>query len=341
MTIDRHPSASRPGPGGVALSAGQTLVVMVLFMLSVLGMAAFAIDVGIWYQDKRDLQNDADAAVLAAAASLPTGTAADRAAASFAANRMPGESMVFSSPSPDSVRVTTSYPAPAFFAKVFGHDSVTIIATATAQMQAAGAVRHHVSPYVVTVASYDNGRGTTLFNCDASGQCGTIDLPTATNTSGGSCSGAVYTGTAGNVQAAILGTNDIGQITAGGCLSPKTGNAQPSANSVNTIPGDLVHDLSPLGNGQYEVIRQSWDDAQGLPPRLIFVPIVPAFASGTNATMTVQGFAWFYITGATGNGNGLRINGQYVSMNLPSLGGNPVAWVPGRVGQVTQVAITG
>jgi hypothetical protein len=193
---------------------------------------------------------------------------------------------------------------------------------------------------VVTVATYNNGLGTTLFSCDASGNCGTVDLPTAANTTGGSCSGPVYAGISQNVAGAITDTLDIGEVDVGGCLSPKTGNAQPSANAVNALSGSMAQDLTSLGNGQYSVVHQSWDDAQGLPPRLIFVPVVQDFAQGTNATMTVLAFAWFYITGTTGNGNGLRINGQYVSMSVPA-SSKTVAWQSGKVGQITSVSLTG
>jgi Flp pilus assembly protein TadG len=307
--------------------------------MSLLGMAAMAIDVGSWYQDRRHLQSDADAAALAGAAAIATGTASTVASANFVGNKMSGETITVTQPTYDTIRVTTNYSAATFFAKLFGRGSAAISATATAKIQANGAGKHHVSPYVVTVASYNNGQGTTLFNCDASGNCGTVDLPTAANTTGGSCSGAVYTGITGNVQGAITGALDIGEVDIGGCLSPKTGNAQPSANAVNALAGSFTQDLRPLGNGQYEVIPRAWDDSQGLPPRLIFVPIVQSFATGTNATMTVLGMAWFYITSATGSGQGLKINGQYVSMSLPA-SANTVAWQSGKVGQVTSVSLT-
>ena len=320
---------------------GQTLALITVFMMSLLGMAALAIDAGSWYQDRRHVQNDADAAALAGAANIPAGTASSSASAQFTKNKMSGETASITTPAADTITVTTSYSASSFFAKLFGKSSAAISATATAKIQASGAVKHHISPYVVTEASYNNGQGTTLFNCDAKGNCGTADLPTAANTTGGSCSGSVYTGTSANIQSAILGQIDIGQVNIGGCLSPKTGNSQPSGNTVNQLAGSFSQDLRNLGNNQYEVISTSWDDAQGLPPRLIFVPIVPAFGSGTNATMTVSGFAWFYITGATGNGQGLKINGQYLSLTAAPIGGTPAAWVAGRVGQVTSVALTG
>jgi hypothetical protein len=43
------------------------------------------------------------------------------------------------------------------------------------------------------------------------------------------------------------------------------------------------------------------------------VPIVQPFATRTNATVTVLAMVWFYITSATGSGQGLKINGQYLS----------------------------
>jgi len=321
--------------------SGQTLAIIVVFMMSILGMAALAIDAGTWYHDRRQLQNDADASALAAAGAVPLGaaSASSTATAEFNKNKLSGETMTFSMPAYDTVKVTTNYSAPTFFSKVFGKASAGISATATARIRSNGVAQHHVSPYVVTVASYANGTGTTLFSCDASGNCGTVDLPTAANTTGGSCSGPVYSGISSNVAAEITDTQDVGQVVVGGCLSPKTGNAQPSANAVNALAGSMAQDLTNIGGNQYTINTQAWDDAQGLPPRLIYVPVVQNFAQGTNATMTVLSFAWFYITGATGNGQGLHINGVYVSLNLPA-SSQTVDWQPGVNGQVTSVLLT-
>ena len=334
MSRSFHPRSS-------SAQSGQTLAIIVVFMMSVLGMAALAIDAGTWYHDKRQLQNDADASALAAAGAIPLGasSAGSTATSEFNNNKMNGETMTFTMPAYDTIKVTTNYSAPTFFSKVFGKASANISATATARIRANGAAQHHVSPYVVTVASYANGTGTTLFSCDVSGNCGTVDLPTAANTTGGSCSGPVYSGISQNVAAEITDAQDVGQVLVGGCLSPKTGNAQPSANAVNALAGSMAQDLTSLGGNQYTVKTQAWDDSQGLPPRLIYVPIVQNFAQGTNATMTVLNFAWFYITGATGSGQGLHINGQYVSMSLPP-SSVTVNWQPGVNGQVTSVVLT-
>jgi len=50
---------------------GQMLLVTALSMAMLLGFTAMAIDVGLAYQDRRDLQNDADAAALAGSQHLP------------------------------------------------------------------------------------------------------------------------------------------------------------------------------------------------------------------------------------------------------------------------------
>jgi Putative Flp pilus-assembly TadE/G-like len=320
--------------------SGQTLAIIVVFMMSVLGMAALAIDAGTWYHDRRQLQNDADATALAAAAAIPLGasSASSTATTEFNTNKMSGETMTFSMPAYDTVKVVTSYVAPTFFSKAFGKSSATITATATAQIRANGTAQNHISPYAVTVASYANGTGTTLFNCDANGNCGTADMPTPANTTGGSCSGPVYSGITSNISAEIGDTQDVGQIVVGGCLSPKTGSAQPSATVVTNLQGSFAQDLTSIGGGQYQVVKQLWDDPHGLPPRLIYVPIVQSFASGTQTTMTVVAFAWFYITGTTGGGQTLHINGQYVSLSMPA-SSQTVAWQQGVTGQITSVIL--
>lgn len=61
--------------------AGQTLVLFVLALAVLLGFTAMAIDVGLFYEDRRQLQNAADAAALAGVAELPQKPVAARARA--------------------------------------------------------------------------------------------------------------------------------------------------------------------------------------------------------------------------------------------------------------------
>jgi uncharacterized membrane protein len=54
---------------------------MVIAMMSVIGMCALAVDVGSWYQVKRNVQAATDAAALAGASQLPAGQPAATAKA--------------------------------------------------------------------------------------------------------------------------------------------------------------------------------------------------------------------------------------------------------------------
>jgi Flp pilus assembly protein TadG len=322
---------------------GQSLVLITVFMMSLLGMAAMAIDAGSWYQDRRHLQDDADAAALAGAAYIPAGSQSSSATTNFNKNKMTGETATVTTPTYDSVTVSVTYPATSYFARLFGITSATITATATAKIQASGSVAHHVSPYAVLRSVYNNGTGTSLFTCSGSGvtsNCGTVDLPTASNTTGGSCTGSVYTGTSQNVSDALSDLIDIGTLNVGGCLSPKPGAAQGSATVADGLLGTFAQDMHSLGNGTYEVVHQSYDDGQGLPPRLIYVPIVDQFTQGTTGPWTITGFAWFYMTGSIGSGSNRTIAGQFVTIAGPPLGGNSVSWVAGQIGQVTSVSLT-
>jgi hypothetical protein len=203
-------------------------------------------------------------------------------------------------------------------------------------------VKGHVSPYAVTVDTYANGTGTTLFKESQPGAYGTIDLPTTDNTTGGSCSGNVNKGTPSNIGPELGDTLPAGTLVVGGCLSVKSGASQPSANIVNQIApsnNQMNQDLQPLGNGQYQVIPQSWDDSNGLPPRLMYIPIVQTLPNGNGQT-TIVSFAWFYMTSATGGGSGLTINGQWVTLQLPPTG-DTTQYHPGVIGQVLTSELVG
>jgi len=66
---------------------GQTLLIFVLALSVLLGFTAMAIDVGLFYEDRRHMQNTADAAALAGVAELPYNPAAAKIkAAEWAAN---------------------------------------------------------------------------------------------------------------------------------------------------------------------------------------------------------------------------------------------------------------
>ena len=68
---------------------GQILPLVVIALVALLGIAAFAIDVGYAYYAKRQLQSATDAAALAGAQDLPNAPTAIATATSYAAANTP------------------------------------------------------------------------------------------------------------------------------------------------------------------------------------------------------------------------------------------------------------
>ena len=96
---------------------GQTLPLVVLFLVALLGMAAFAIDAGSWYQARRAAQAAADASALAGAGQLPAGWSYAQTAATneFANNKKSGDTATYQNTTTtsanDTVTVTVTRPA--------------------------------------------------------------------------------------------------------------------------------------------------------------------------------------------------------------------------------------
>jgi Flp pilus assembly protein TadG len=305
-------------------------------------MCGFVVDVGDAFVQRRSVQNVADAAALAGASAIPSGNAYTVAQQYAATNDQPGDQVSVTQSGNDTVIVTVTRSSPTFLLKILGRSSIPVSATAQAKIETVGQVQGHVSPYAVTQQAYANGTGTTLFSESQPGAYGTIDLPATDNATGGSCSGNTNKGTPSNIGNELSDQLPAGSLTVGGCLSVKSGASQPSGNVVNQIPNtnnDMTHDLQNTGGNEYQVIPEPWDDANGLPPRLMYVPIVASLPGG-NGNATITGFAWFYVTGTTGGGSSLIINGQWVSLQLPPAG-TTGQYVPGANGQVLAVELTG
>ena len=137
---------------------GQAIVLTVIGLVALLGMAAAVLDVGSWYRADRQLQTNMDAAALAAAQALPTDPAtADALAHEYADKNGGGLDTVDIKKTVvdnDTVKVTGSKPAPGFFSQVFGIDSVTVGASATARVGALATARGS-SPIAVHVGHPD------------------------------------------------------------------------------------------------------------------------------------------------------------------------------------------
>ncbi len=128
---------------------GQVLVYMVIILVELLGMAAFAIDVGYGYFGKRTLQSQADAAALAGAQGLPATSTATTLAQQYsgstggknAKTNLTGVQTAVTfkcafagttCSSPTAIQVAETGQVNTFFARVFGINTMNIGARATA-----------------------------------------------------------------------------------------------------------------------------------------------------------------------------------------------------------------
>ncbi|MGH3001859.1 MAG: pilus assembly protein TadG-related protein [Gaiellaceae bacterium] len=136
--------------------AGQVTVMAALFMIVVIGMTAFVVDVGSWFRAQRATQSTVDAAALAGAQALPQDPAKAAALAIAYGNDngggVAGANITFSStyePN-DTITVKTTRPTEGFFSRIFGIFSVTVGAHATA-MAGVPSEAQYVAPIAVNI----------------------------------------------------------------------------------------------------------------------------------------------------------------------------------------------
>ena len=134
-----------PAPGRD--ERGQVIVLLAVLMVVLLGVCGLVIDGGNWMVNRREIQNAADAAALAGASQIPSGSSLppiETAREQYANNGDPSDTVTVTSTtyltSGDSVTVTASRKVDTFFTSIFGLDQVTETATARATRRI---VHHH------------------------------------------------------------------------------------------------------------------------------------------------------------------------------------------------------
>jgi len=115
--------------------SGQTLVVVTLALIALIGFLALAIDVGVLYSWRRNLQNAADAGALAGAGEIcrgNPGSAISVAEAYAIENRADAATAVIEGDSSNIVRVTATSDVSLFFARALGMAESGVTAEAAA-----------------------------------------------------------------------------------------------------------------------------------------------------------------------------------------------------------------
>jgi Flp pilus assembly protein TadG len=298
---------------------GQTLVLITVFMMALLGMCALAIDVGSWYQQKRAIQSAADAGALAGAAYLNSGwSSATAAAGSEFTKNLHGATLTYTPSSVyvsnDSITVTATAPAQSFFAKAFTSKAVTVKAVATATMMNAGG---GAVPWGVIKNTYTPGTTYPIYVQNTGPNNGALRLPgwdTATST----CSATSANGLGG----AALYTAEITTGVVTTCpvllnqvLGTKTGqNAGPTTQGVTSRCRPSLQSPSAIVSF----------NASGTPTliqpgscQLVLLPVVVDAVTGASVwpqtgsrDMRVVGFSWWVISAVVGQGQ--EVDAVYV-----------------------------
>ena len=151
---------------------GATIVLTAIVLAVILGMAGLVVDVGALYQERRELSNGADAAVLAIAENCGVGRACDQATAEATARRYAAANARDDTAAVDlvaldvavrTVTVQTSTLTPSggevvepYFARVVGFDGATVRAAATAIWGYPSALRSSI-PLIISECEFPVG----------------------------------------------------------------------------------------------------------------------------------------------------------------------------------------
>jgi Putative Flp pilus-assembly TadE/G-like len=280
-------------------SCGQAYVLTVLFLVVLLGMAAAVLDAGSWYRADRALQATVDAAALAGAQALPEDSGEASALANEYATKNGGGSITVSFDTQvfedDTIIVEGSRPAPGFFAKVFGVDSVTVNARAKARAGLPAAAKW-VAPIVVNV------KHDMLQNCPS-------DPPCKDDTSleyyhlkskGAQNDGA---GSFGFIN--LTGDNGVGSNELGNWIS------EGFDQYLEVNQDYLVSTGNPFSSAN---IKGALDEKVEEGDILLFPVYDKLKGTGNNAKYHIVGFAAFVITSMDLTGNNEKFFGHFVSV---------------------------
>lgn len=319
--------SKRHGRTAAGGESGQVIVVAVFSMAILLGFLAFATDVGILLRQKRVIQTAADSAAIAAAAELPNGISAARAAAltdssqNGVTNGTSGVTISVTNP-PSSgpnansaskalyVEVIISKPQQTFFMNVFNVRSLTVRARAVAKAVAANSC--------VWALNTAAGKGVDLSGTTQLSlpNCGIIDNAAgsnALNVGGSAQLSAKFVDVAGS----ITGTSNLSNTTS--VTTGMTAQSDPLASTVSppTNPGACTsmnvnssQTIGPTSGGSicYSSLSFQSGASATLNPGIYYINGNLSLSGG--ASLTGTGVT-FYIT----NGGTVNITGG-ATMNL-------------------------
>ena len=280
---------------------GQATVLTVIFLAALLGAAALVLDVGSWFREQRSSQSAADAVALAAAQELPdsVGTAEVVAAQYLASNGGGTPTLTFGSRvvGNDTVTVEIEREAPGVFAKLFGIDSVTVNARATAQAGGLESARW-VAPIVVNLRHPEIQCGGTLKKpTPCFGKATSIELEHLHKPGSGNAAGAF-----GLINLDQDDSGSVGGSTLGDWIE-RGFDAYLAPGEYTSVPSAKFNDSHVKGALKVRL----HDD-------LLFPIYESISGSGSNAIYKVVGWIGFNVTEFDASGNDGTVYGSFTKV---------------------------
>jgi Flp pilus assembly protein TadG len=294
---------------------GQVTVLTAVFIVGLLGMAGFVLDVGSWFRQQRVVQTTVDSAALAGAQALPADTGTARSyATTFAAKNggVAGATITFTSRyrPDDSITVVQDTPTEGFFSRLFGISTVTVHARASAIAAVPSAVLGAVPIAVDLRHKMLSGPGCPCFSLPTTIDLGKKGVPGAF----GLIDFATHNGNTGSSTLADWIANGYNQYL-------------PLGN----------YDSDPGAKFNSSQIQAALQDKYG--SDLLFPVYDDLNGNGSNAQYHIVGWAAFHVTLSQASGNSGTLSGWFDRViwqgivpttgptNIPDLGVNSVALV--------------
>jgi Flp pilus assembly protein TadG len=274
--------------------SGQSTVIMLVFLVVLLGMAALVLDIGSWYRADRATQSTADAAALAGAQALPYNPAnASSLALQYAGKNGGGLSSSDIQISNgvgtnDTISVHVRRNANGVFTKLFGVNTVPVGSTAKARaslMQSA----QYVAPIGVNI-KHPNLKGTP--GCPCFGQGNLTTLP-------------------------------LGKTGAPGSFDLLNIDGSKGGTGGQTLADWIIHGYSgylPIGSYLSDT-GAKWNDSlvqnaldQRMGTDLLFPVYDILTGQGSGATYHVVGWVGFHVTGHSASGSSGSITGWFTQV---------------------------
>ncbi|MHB1295728.1 MAG: pilus assembly protein TadG-related protein [Anaerolineae bacterium] len=277
--------------------SGQILIIVALALMVLMGILALAVDVGIFYAQRRHMQNAADAGALAGIRVLaeagPDGGSAAEAAAEAVARRYTVDENGAATADADAdagartVTVTAVTTSTTFFARVLGITEADINARAVATYDGASAIDAGQGLYPIGVYLRE----------------------------GGFEFGQEY-----DIESGLNEEHDMPRPGNFGWLSWEGSPSVPTLRTSLTPPGDApyieIGDWVEGSTGKMSALNSYIQAFVDSPDPITIVVWDMAEEQGSHARFRVAGFAQFKVTGYRLN-KGI-ITGEFVRWGLPS-----------------------